>query len=340
MAKAILLLTYLNVSFACMAQDSSYISFESDGTKYSLIADSDSILSLTRLRYVNARPQDLVVYFINKISGDSLMLSVSDKNGLPERQGGSFSPNTQILFVYAMKGRGRLRKMLNTDQAFDSNNFLLLSNLQLRDSGLVQGEFQFSNLNFTDPAGKVVARIPGISNGRFRAFITDFPTATADIETEQKTFSEQLSPSAKLLFYGVENKISIVDKNKIAALLNFTLTGNTDLPFAMDKESIDYPFDASMKVLDLNHDGVEEVFVQFGNTFTSGATGSSIVLLVKDKIEGYKINLGFPGTMPSLLKSVSKTYPDLLVGGPGFDWPVYRWNGKEYVFLKTQKVNP
>ena len=27
-------------------------------------------------------------------------------------------------------------------------------------------------------------------------------------------------------------------------------------------------------------------------------------------------------------------FPDLLIGGPGFDFPIWRWNGKEYSFYK------
>jgi hypothetical protein len=27
-------------------------------------------------------------------------------------------------------------------------------------------------------------------------------------------------------------------------------------------------------------------------------------------------------------------YPDLMIGGPGFEHPVWRWNGKEYNVYK------
>ena len=44
----------------------------------------------------------------------------------------------------------------------------------------------------------------------------------------------------------------------------------------------------------------------------------------------YENHLGFPGTLPDALSSVSQGYPDLLIGGPGFEFPVLRWNGKTY----------
>ncbi len=39
--------------------------------------------------------------------------------------------------------------------------------------------------------------------------------------------------------------------------------------------------------------------------------------------------------MPEFQKTFNLGYPDLLIGGPGFEQPVWRWNGKEYQFYKT-----
>ena len=49
-----------------------------------------------------------------------------------------------------------------------------------------------------------------------------------------------------------------------------------------------------VEIIDLNVDGVAEVFVHWGNTCTSGTTGSSIVLFVKDGQGRYVSHLGFP----------------------------------------------
>ena len=80
----------------------------------------------------------------------------------------------------------------------------------------------------------------------------------------------------------------------------------------------------------MNKDGKEEIFVQFGNSYTSGNTETSISLFIKNTSGAYKNHLGFPGTLPDALSSVSQGYPDLLIGGPGFEFPVLRWNGKTY----------
>ena len=106
----------------------------------------------------------------------------------------------------------------------------------------------------------------------------------------------------------------------------------------MDKESLEYPYGAVVTITDMNKDGIEEVFIQFGNTYTSGNTGANIVLYIKDKQKGYKTNLGFPGVEPEQLKTGFGGYPDLLIGGPGFEFPIWRWNGKEYVYYKSKKM--
>jgi hypothetical protein len=66
-------------------------------------------------------------------------------------------------------------------------------------------------------------------------------------------------------------------------------------------------------------------------------TGSSIIVFIADKNGTYRMNLGFPGTLPDALSTTNLGYSDLLMGGPGFEYPVWRWNGKEYNFSKKVK---
>jgi hypothetical protein len=153
-------------------------------------------------------------------------------------------------------------------------------------------------------------------------------------------FAQTGNPPSKVameLFRNVKTTLSAAEKNQVATALGFILSGNKDEPFAQDKDSREYPFGAMVYPVDLNKDGREEVFVSFGNSFTSGMTGSSIVLFIKPASGAYAANLGFPGTVPDVLSTASMGYPDLLIGGPGFEFPVWRWNGKEYVFSKKVK---
>jgi len=140
---------------------------------------------------------------------------------------------------------------------------------------------------------------------------------------------------ASLLFKNAKTNLTTAEKNQIATKLGFVCTGNKDLPFAQDKDSKDYPFNAVIYPTDLNKDGKLEIFVWFGNSYTSGNTGSSISLFIKNAMGVYVDNMGFPGLTPDVLATTNKGYPDLLIGGPGMEFPVWRWNGKVYVEFKT-----
>ena len=149
--------------------------------------------------------------------------------------------------------------------------------------------------------------------------------------------STQLTGIATKLFKEVKSKLTDLEKNKIASLTGFVLSGNKDEPFASDKDSKEYPFMAFVYPTDLNKDGIEEIFIVFGNTYTSGNTGSNVVLYIKNNSGNFTAHLGFPGTAPDILTTVNKGYPDLMIGGPGFEFPILRWNGKTYDNFRTIK---
>jgi len=151
--------------------------------------------------------------------------------------------------------------------------------------------------------------------------------------------TKKLNEVAFRLFENVKSKITIDEKNFLAQKLGFILSGNKEQPFALDKDSKDYPFAATILPTDLNKDGKEEIFVSFGNSYTSGNTGISITLFIKNPAGVYEMNLGFPGMVPDVMTTVNKGYPDLVVGGPGFEFPVFRWNGKIYDNYKKIKDN-
>jgi len=143
-------------------------------------------------------------------------------------------------------------------------------------------------------------------------------------------YTQTLNKVADLLFKNVQSKLTITEKNQLATALGFVLSNNKEQPFAQDADSKDYPFTATVYPVDMNNDGKEEIFVQFGNTYTSGNTGSSIALFIKNSSGAYQLHLGFPGMIPDALSTLNQGYPDLLIGGPGFEFPVLRWNGKTY----------
>lgn len=157
------------------------------------------------------------------------------------------------------------------------------------------------------------------------------PTTTKANAPEKKSANpvSNLSAEAKLLFTGVKTKMTDVEKNQIAKLSGAVLAEDKQ-SFTVEGESAEvgvYP-------LDLNNDGSEEVFVIIGSSFMYGNTGQGFDFLMKDQTGNYKSVLSFPG-IPSLIQTKGKTMPAVKIGGPGFVFPVYDWNGSQYVLIKN-----
>src|SRR5687767_15196146 len=107
---------------------------------------------------------------------------------------------------------------------------------------------------------------------RFTSFILLFIFLSAE------GYTQTLNKAADLLFKNIKTKLTITEKNHLATTLGFVLSNDKVQPFALDADSKDYPFTATVFPVDMNKDGKEEIFVHFGNSFTSGNTGTSIAL--------------------------------------------------------------
>lgn len=147
-------------------------------------------------------------------------------------------------------------------------------------------------------------------------------------------YAQKSSATAtKLLFRNIKTTLTAAEKSQLFNKTGFTLTKDSkQFAFSDDPGSLEFPFDVTILPADLNNDGKEELFLIFGNSYTSGNTGSNVLLFIKDKQGNYQSNFGFSGTTPLIMPTKNLGFPDLLIGGPGLEFPVWRWNGKEYVF--------
>lgn len=90
------------------------------------------------------------------------------------------------------------------------------------------------------------------------------------------------------------------------------------------------------EVADLNGDGRPEAIVTEGSSFCFGHVGTGYVLVSKQADGGWKRIAGGPGIVtvlatPAAVLKATGGWPDLEIGGPGFCFPVERWNGRAYV---------
>lgn len=84
------------------------------------------------------------------------------------------------------------------------------------------------------------------------------------------------------------------------------------------------------EVRDLNGDGRPEVVVMGNGSFCYGHAETGYSLLSKQADGRWKLMDANNG-IPEFLKTRGKDgWPDISVGGPGFCFPVLRWNGREY----------
>lgn len=90
------------------------------------------------------------------------------------------------------------------------------------------------------------------------------------------------------------------------------------------------------EVRDVNGDGLPEAVVTEGGTFCYGHTGAGYTVVSKQADGSWKQITGGTGVISFLPTKGKGGWPDIEVGGPGFCFPVERWNGKDYVLNRHQ----
>ena len=84
------------------------------------------------------------------------------------------------------------------------------------------------------------------------------------------------------------------------------------------------------QVGDPNGDGLPDVVLSEGGTFCYGNTGQGFWLVAKQADGSWKLMTQSTGIAQFLKTKGTQGWPDISVGGPGFCFPVERWNGREY----------
>lgn len=137
----------------------------------------------------------------------------------------------------------------------------------------------------------------------------------------------------ELLFKGTNSKLTKQEEQQIFKVLAFRIS--TDKKFIID-DTCGQDISPTVKIEDLNRDGIEEVFIIWGNTCASGHAGATVSLLIKDHSGKYVDNLSLPGTDYEKLSTTNHGFPDIKLGGPGFCHRVWRWDGKKYGHLRNE----
>ena len=87
---------------------------------------------------------------------------------------------------------------------------------------------------------------------------------------------------------------------------------------------------------DLNGDGRPEAVIAEDGSFCYGAAGIGYAIVSKQPDGRWK-SLTSGSGIPEILKTRGiGRWPDISIGGPGFCFPVERWNGKAYVLNRHE----
>lgn len=87
---------------------------------------------------------------------------------------------------------------------------------------------------------------------------------------------------------------------------------------------------------DLNGDGRPEALLSEGGSFCYGATGVGYALLSKQANGSWRLMSNGAGMVGLLKTKGAGGYPDLSIGGPGFCFPVHRWDGRAYALQRHE----
>jgi hypothetical protein len=84
-------------------------------------------------------------------------------------------------------------------------------------------------------------------------------------------------------------------------------------------------------VRDIDGDGRPDAVITEGSTYCYGNTGTGFSLVSKQGNGTWRLIHASPGIARFLPRSAAIGWPDLEIGGPGFCFPVARWNGRKYL---------
>jgi hypothetical protein len=159
-----------------------------------------------------------------------------------------------------------------------------------------------------------------------------------DKPTFEDVLTGQLSEGASLLFspkiatWHTELQLTLTDKEDIFKQLKLALSTDRQQLHSDGDKTFDYPLSCEVNIIDFNNDGNLEVLVSVYNLDWTGQGGKQTIFGKNSSGKYHKI-LEDQG-VAELLTTGKGGYPDIILGGPGFSRPTYRWDGTKYQFNK------
>ncbi|MEN3812877.1 hypothetical protein ABH309_11790 [Chromobacterium piscinae] len=164
------------------------------------------------------------------------------------------------------------------------------------------------------------------------------PHQSEDEGASGEAESDAPPANANEALFGNGRRLSEADlKDVLAQMEVHYVTGQSGTGF-IQADGCDEPFslDGYFK-----QDGQQEqLWIRGGNSCTSGVTGASAWLFIRDESGSLHANLGFPVADIQRTADVSEGVHDLRVSAAGFCDGVWRWDGKRFKHLKNIATQP
>lgn len=131
-------------------------------------------------------------------------------------------------------------------------------------------------------------------------------------------------------------RLSPRDESQAFAAAGFIRAGRQWKNCQEGSDSPSYTPGTVEEVRDINGDGMPDAVLTEGGAMCYGMTGTSFWLVSKQPNGSWRLITNEVGIPTFLPRRAATGWPDIEIGGPGFCFPVHRWNGKEYALNRFQ----
>jgi hypothetical protein len=125
-------------------------------------------------------------------------------------------------------------------------------------------------------------------------------------------------------------ELSAADQEAAFEAAGFTKRGGQWRSACDDPGTTSYGPGTIESVADLNGDGRPEAVITESGTYCYGHAGTGFTLVSKQADGSWKSVYSATGMAGFLPTKGAGGWPDIQVGGPGFCFPVVRWDGRSY----------
>jgi hypothetical protein len=138
------------------------------------------------------------------------------------------------------------------------------------------------------------------------------------------------------LLVGAATQLPPSDEEAAFKAAGFTRRGEQWRSACDDPGTTSYTPGAIETVRDLDGDGRPEAVITEGGTYCYGHAGTGFTVVSKQADGSWKRIHSDTGIASFLPTRGAGGWPDIEVGGPGFCFPVVRWDGREYRLHRHQ----